>query len=378
MVSHPTNAPADVTDYGLISRLSHICPEAEHHAGMIRVDESPKPSRITRDMASSIGVLDTFPVEVMHLILGEADFQSISRFSLTSLRAYNIVQTLHAYRDLMEYAPKALVALSRTRLIQYHSAATLHAALQSQACISCGEYGAYLFLPTCQRCCWWCLDKNRSLQVMPRGAAGICFSLTSRQLDELPTMLSLPGHYFHGHRDIRHKKRSKLVCVGAAKKRSLSIYGSEEEIARLPLIKRPRLSERRLYEYGIYQAASLEPSSQDPLMLPDLRRSMADPCGGMASICFPSLVHNRLETRLWCLGCDWLSDNHATRLTSPTISRLIPDNLNPDDVYRGMRLRARSRSNFLRHIKHCFGVRKVARRVGLGSWARGLTTRTAI
>jgi hypothetical protein len=57
------------------------------------------------------------------------DFQYLLRVSHVSLRGRAIVKSLPAYRNLLEYAPHALAALGRTRLISLHSIATLHATL---------------------------------------------------------------------------------------------------------------------------------------------------------------------------------------------------------------------------------------------------------
>ena len=88
------------------------------------------------------------------------DFKTLSDISKTCLRAIEVLKSVPEYRDLMRHAPQALAALVETRLIRYHLVATVHATLLSADCKSYGKYGAFLFLPTCERYCYHCLWRN--------------------------------------------------------------------------------------------------------------------------------------------------------------------------------------------------------------------------
>jgi hypothetical protein len=163
-----------------------------------------KPARLLEiqrnDDTSSAGSLDSLPLELLHSICASLDFQSLSRLSRTSLRGKAIVESLPAYRDLMKYAPYTLNALGKTGLISVHSPTMLHAALHSENCVSCGEYGAFLFLPTCERVCYECLQRNASFWVVSTRQARKYFNLTERQLKSEPYMRNIPGYYLCGSR----------------------------------------------------------------------------------------------------------------------------------------------------------------------------------
>jgi hypothetical protein len=147
--------------------------------GMISIPEPAKPSAIERDpSSSSIGLLDILPVELLQYTLHMLDFRSLSHLSRASLHGNEVVRSLPAYRNLMEHAPHTLAALGHTRLITLHSANVLYRTLLSEQCISCGEYGAFLFIPTCERCCYECLCSNQSLWVIPTTLARKCFGFT--------------------------------------------------------------------------------------------------------------------------------------------------------------------------------------------------------
>lgn len=363
------------SDQGLIDRLSHKPPEVGDASGMIRIkdDETPKIPRLGRAPMSTIGQLDKLPLEVIHMILNGLDFRSISRFSRTSLRASAIVQSLHTYRDLMQYAPRALAALAMTGLITQHSANTLHIALQSQNCSSCRSWhGTYLFLPTCVRCCWNCLVDNKSFWMIPRGVAARCFRITLRQVDQLPVLRTIPGWYCVGYKSIHQKAPQQMVCIGSAKKLALTIHGSEAKIKSLGKEGGRHLSSLRQNHYRHYRAAQLQPYSTDPILLRGKREPINDPYGGIASIIFPSAAGGVAEYSFWCRGCHWISKNIGM-LESSVQARLLPDNLEPVIPLLKLPLRARSRENFLLHIRHCYGIRQIAQEAGLEHWLREIT-----
>jgi hypothetical protein len=201
----------------------------------------------------------------------------------------------------VEHGLHALTALSQTGLIGVHYPNNLRAVLLSQDCVSCGEYGAYLFLPACQRCCCGCLRSNQSLWVIPTTLAAKCFDIPPRHLNRLSIMESIPGVYSVGHSTSR-MQRIRLTSVKSAKELSIEIHGSTEILARALIAKRRKIAPRQFFTFRWLQDAPLSPSLQDlsalSIYLPK------DEFCGMASIPFPSLAtNNTLERGLWCLGC---------------------------------------------------------------------------
>jgi hypothetical protein len=355
-----------VTEQQLISGLSH-CPY-EARRGMIRATETPKPS-LHASASSSVGALDLLPPEVLHSILTWLDFLSILRFSLASKRANESVHSLPAHRDLFLHASAALAALGRTRTIAHHSAGRLRAVLRAWRCLYCGGFGAYLFLPTCERCCWFCLENNPALWVVSRGVAGKCFSLSSAELDLLPTLLSIPGQYCVGYDTSVQKDRQRLVAVKAAKQLALSIHQSEDKI--LGLAKKiPRISSKRLSQYRHYHAAAVEPPPEVDVASQPAGRLAAshvrDPFPGMASIPFPAVTRDGLEHGLWCRGCDDLLETYGMRYFIPGCEAPVPI----WTLFMSMRRCSYTRRHFLGHIDTCYGAQRIAARAGLEAWSR--------
>ncbi|KAH6723475.1 F-box domain-containing protein [Leptodontidium sp. MPI-SDFR-AT-0119] len=294
-----------------ISRLS--CRPRHILNGMISISEAAKPSAIKRDASSSsIGLLDILPVEF-----------SLSHLSRVSLQGNEVVRSLPAYRSLMEHAPHALAALGRTRLISLHSANALYGTLLSEQCISCGEYGAFLFLPTCERCCYECLCRNQSLWVIPTTLARKCFDLTLSQLKRLPIMRSVPGSYFVGH-TISRQRQLKLTSVKAAKELGIMIHGSTENMAETLTARRSGgMTEKEYHTFRWLQDAPLHPPGQDLSRLPT--------------------EGNRYRFK---------------QLAPTVVSDLVPPGCDAFRIFLGMQRRARSHAGFLDHITHCHGARE--------------------
>ena len=349
----------------LISCLSH---RPRHIInGMISIPRPAKPSPIQRDFSSSlIGLLDTLPLELLHSILNMLDFQSLSRLSRVSLRGKATVESLPAYRDLIEHAPHALSALGLTRLISLYSAAKLRMTLLSEDCISCGQYGAFLFLPRCERCCYECLLSNQSLWVVSTALAGKCFDLTPRQLKRIPIMYSIPGIYFVGHK-ISRRRRLRLVSVKSAKQLGIMLHGSIEKIAETLATRRtPDATSKEFYTFKSLHSAPLDPLGRDPSTLPSQGNTPNDNFCGMASIPFPSLPSkNAPENGLWCRGCERTFELcRFKELPSKVLSESSPVGCDPFYVFLAKQNRARSRAEFLQHIRQCYGAREMVSRLG--------------
>ncbi|KID88651.1 F-box domain-containing protein, partial [Metarhizium majus ARSEF 297] len=313
---------------------------------------------------SAVGSLTRLPIELLHNVFEMLDFQSLLRFSGASRRASTLVQTSPVYRDLIEYAHRGLAALAFSGLISYHPAGALRAALRSQNCFLCGHYGQLLFLPSCQRCCRICTLRNQSLWVLPRGVAAKCFRIPLRQVDQLPGILRLLGfpHGRFGAPTYITPKLESFVSVACAKRLALAIHGSEEKITDLPISTRLSDTKRELYAH--YRAARLRPYNTDPLLIFTAVNGIEDPHEDYAHILFPSIASGVMDRGFLCSGCLWMHRHYHPTFDRPT--GLVPTDLGPEDLI----FRARSRENFLRHIRMCFGVRLIVASRGLEHWGQ--------
>jgi len=222
-------------------------------------------------------------------------------------------------------------------------------------CQTCDEYGPFLHLPTCTRCCFRCLREHSRLWMLPISKAKACFELTDSQLKRLPIMRSIPGSYSVSYQ-ISRKRPLRLLCVGPAKQLALLENGDFE--ARLESKYHNRLvSQKDYYKYKSFMAE-----------LDDVPRSSMSNIGndeycGMASIPFPHLTaEHAIDEGYWCLGCELTSQTwRDDGLTPAELSRLNPITTlrRRDYQLRELAQRARSSAGLLEHLPHCIRGRNV-------------------
>jgi hypothetical protein len=348
--------------------LSHLAHRPRYILnGVISVDESVKLSfaRSQRDcQSSSIGQLDKFPLEILHATFNYLDLQSLSRLSRVSLRATVAVESLPAYRDLSLLAGHTFRILNQTKTISLHSAVTLHAALCSHRCASCGKYGAFLFLLSCERSCFACLSRNQSLWMISLPGARDFFTLKDLDLKTLPVIQSIPGTYSIDRR-ISRKRSIRLTSVREAKELALKVHGSSEAISRASKYANTR--DFNFYKSRWLQAAPLEPLAEDPLSLKDVGNTPSDDLCGTGSVPFPSMSPSGAESGIWCRGCERTFELYRLdKLDWDTVSRLVPPGCDPFEFLEGLQYRAMSQAEFLEHAKHCHSAREVITRRWIG------------
>ncbi|KAG9251497.1 F-box domain-containing protein [Emericellopsis atlantica] len=353
----------------LISRLSH---RPRHLLrAMITITSPPQSpdstlaDRVWTNRVSSLTSLDRLPPEIMSTLLDMLDIQSISRFARVSFRGDTFVQSHRAYRDLVAFAPQVLLALGRVGLIDLHSVAELHTALRTERCATCIEYGAFLFLPTCERCCWECLRYNPSLRMLLPKEAKRYFGLSERHLQRLRTFYVIPGKY--GISANPAPEHCRLVSVKAARALGLVVQGSAEKLAHA--MARRCKSTRLLVKGRYLQGEPAVSQGQDLLLLPSQGNIPTDNFFGVASILFSSLSKSgRVEDGLWCRGCEvTLRQYDSLRLPRDVLATVVPPNCEPQRVLLGLERRAWSKESFLDHIKHCYGARQLVPELATGN-----------
>ncbi|KAH8760417.1 hypothetical protein F5883DRAFT_140185 [Diaporthe sp. PMI_573] len=343
----------------LVARLSHQ-PETLIQA-MITISDPPGPlvTLQIQDRQSSLGALDGLPPELVHEVLDHLDVRSLTRFSQTCCQAQRVVGSLSSYRNLLSHAPDALAALSGIKAIHLHSISQLHAVLRSPRCETCPEYGAFLFLPTCDRACWQCLQFRKERLVVPIGVARKALALTDDP-EKFHMMTSIPGRY--GIRQLEYgygplSVPSILVAVAHAMELAISKHGSVERL-------RESLSQQAITGPGAHSAKKLRDllwfdGYFDANLVPDVGSSLVGRYFGRASIRFPSLMgSDKIEYGHWCRGCQWMDDQRH-RLPADVLVQIVPADVDPDRELLRMARIAYSTAGFLEHIQHCYGAQRL-------------------
>ncbi|KAK4110179.1 hypothetical protein N656DRAFT_675931, partial [Canariomyces notabilis] len=291
---------------------------------------------------SSVGTLDIFPPEILLMILDVLDVQSIARLSMACFRARTVVWSMLAYRDLIEFALPTMVALVRTGMASYHSITQLHGALRSEQCCTCSEYGPFLFLPTCSRCCYTCLQFRPCFLMLEPEEVENYFALSRYQVDKLPMFWVVPEFYDPNHSGLLRKQDYTLVNVLAARELSVEVHGSLGKTHVRPLHDTDHFRYHAVGRFLLSQP--LAPYDDD--CIEDVYFEEPDEFFGRAVMEFPSLSKTgELDEGLWCLGCE------------PTKLPIDP----PPPVNAKSRPwdRAWSTVSFLEHVKRCPGAREL-------------------
>ncbi|KAK0648421.1 hypothetical protein B0T16DRAFT_408167 [Cercophora newfieldiana] len=84
-----------------------------------------------------------------------------------------------------------------TGMIQQHTSLQLHTILRATSCTTCPAYGPFLFLPTCERCCWQCFRgfaPSRFSLGKPLAVDGIADIQTKEKANASKPVQRLPGN----------------------------------------------------------------------------------------------------------------------------------------------------------------------------------------
>jgi hypothetical protein len=335
---------SDFDEDALILRFSRRTPRNSNESlKPISETDPPTADNLQIPYSSSLGTLDKFPVEILHQIFNALDFRSLSRLASSSHYGRYVVRSHPFYRILTANAFPALVALNQTQIIQWYSSEKLYSVLQSESCVSCGEYAPYLFLPTCERCCYWCHQENQALWLVPLSKAKKLLGLKEKELKGMPIVRSLHGAQFIP--PIRRGARERLVAGKTIKKIAVAAHGSEYALAQFILEQNYSINDKYLAMW--IKNAPLEPLAANPSRLP-IRQKRPTACNrylGMGTIMYPTMLHGKeAEYGYWCLGCTAWYNNYRF------------DRHFPARVLDGMARRARSRTDFAEHINTCVGI----------------------
>jgi hypothetical protein len=138
------------------------------------------------------------------------------------------VKSSFHYKLILLKAPQAVAALEKTGIASHFSVDDLFHALSTPSCHVCGQFGTYLWIPECVRCCLACMSKPELLPMTERDARA-AFGLTKSGLERVPIMATLPGTYTSFQRP--YSRTRYLLSQERARQAAVDIHGGEEELA---------------------------------------------------------------------------------------------------------------------------------------------------
>ncbi|KAH6954566.1 hypothetical protein DER45DRAFT_570704 [Fusarium avenaceum] len=116
---------------------------------------------------SGLGILGRLPDELVLMILRELDIVSYLRFRGVNSRARSIATNSKDYKTVVKYGMRGLKALLKVRLGHVFTITGLQQVVVSHECEFCGKFATFLYLITCQRCCFTCLQISSELRTIP-------------------------------------------------------------------------------------------------------------------------------------------------------------------------------------------------------------------
>lgn len=353
-----------LSDKDLLAQYAYTPHRME--TGMVMAVELPnrlKP-RIW-ETTSGLGWLDRLPVEVLHMSFTHLDLVSLLRVTRAARRGHELVLSMPDYSHTFQHASEALSALSGTRILSVHAISRISHVLRSAECVSCGNFGAFLFFLECERVCWRCLSRNQSMWVMPRSEAGRCFNLSAKQLKQLPCFRSIPGRHYLVLWHISRGKPLIMVGVRAAKRLALQVHGSQAALQAYLDTCRSFIKQESYYASAHLHRANLQFTKHDPCRVIDPANTTNDYYNGMASVPFPyqAAWNTPADAGVWCKGCNWTYEHE--NIVPDDMQRLFPSAYGRHTWFY-LALRERRTEEFLAHAKCCYGMRSMVERKRLG------------
>lgn len=340
--------------------------------GLVRVSYASQvpASHPQREWQSTngLGCLNKLPVEVLDMIIDQLDIFSLIQISYTCRQGQVLAASFPSYAKLVKHCPETLAVLSQMKLLGLYTCETLEKALHSEECFCCGNFGAFLFLLTCERCCFQCIRKKPASWVLPRAQAAKCFDLSTRQMKVLPTARSIPGKYYVAV-DISRSRSQPLVSVRAAKLLAIGIHGFVMTECLHP--RWAQLTRKDYASFTMLRRAQLYFPRHDPRMLREESNTVNDFYNGMGTTRFPHLPpldQSHVDMGSWCRGCKWVWQqvDHGDIYT-PQISRLLPQDQHPSTFCLRVGFREWRRAQFLLHARSCYGVQQMEQQFHAGT-----------
>lgn len=144
-----------------------------------------------------LGPLDKLPLELLHIIVPELDICSLEHLRLTNRRAQQVVSSHIQYRAIKAHASDAIRAILAIEAGQRITLQMLYDTLCTAECVTCGDFGGYVYLITCKRVCYFCFTGHPNYLPLRYKRAIEMFGLDRKILLGLPQIRSIPGVWTH-------------------------------------------------------------------------------------------------------------------------------------------------------------------------------------
>ncbi|KAM7187238.1 hypothetical protein V8F33_011329 [Rhypophila sp. PSN 637] len=127
---------------------------------------TPFPIQEEGGSRSTLGTLERLPLEINTMIVNSMDLASVIRFMHTNRAARALVQQAPEFRLVTQHAgDSAFLAALATRVSHFVSLPEIQLALTTYKCTYCTNFAEFVFLPTMERGCGYCLRRWKQFEV---------------------------------------------------------------------------------------------------------------------------------------------------------------------------------------------------------------------
>ena len=137
-----------------------------------------------------------------------------------------VVDSILEYRKIIRHSPDSIRGILSVGLGSHITVLTLLNTLHESRCECCGDFAGYIYLLTCKRVCYLCIEEKYEYYPLLISEAKRKFGLSGSQVASLPTIRSIPGTY--SEREKSRKTRLTLLDASAARNLALKHHGSAE------------------------------------------------------------------------------------------------------------------------------------------------------
>ncbi|PYI16789.1 hypothetical protein BO99DRAFT_464678 [Aspergillus violaceofuscus CBS 115571] len=219
------------------------------------------------------------PLEIIRMIFLDLDMLTLSHLRSVNKTTKQIIDSLPEYHLLHTHAADTLRLLDVTQCTHHFSVGQLYWELRHPQCRTCGDFGPFLFIPTCTRSCFACNRTHSQYRMAP---IKVVFSWYGLSLDNDWHRLPLV-HTLDCTRWTQHERM--LVSIAQAKALHLQLAA--------PQARRSHTGDRR----NSSNTWTPSPTRYSEYWGSRWRLS--------ATVAFPYYdpVARSVETGVYCLGC---------------------------------------------------------------------------
>ncbi|GAD95692.1 conserved hypothetical protein [Paecilomyces variotii No. 5] len=179
-----------------------------------------------------VGFLGSMPLDIMYEVLMNLDYGSTGKVRLLNSSYRRLVDSFPAYGILKKHARQCLRVMRRVKIDLQWSVGQIFTEMCSPRCRTCTDFGPFLFLPTCSRCCYSCLRSRDEYAMAYLSTLKAIFALPESAVERLVAVENVPS--CSPMNAVRYKIRFcpclPLASVRQAYETSLDIYGDEFQL----------------------------------------------------------------------------------------------------------------------------------------------------